>query len=177
MIRTSWLWLIINFFDHFAIYIHETLSEFYIRNTIFRLDMNSPLVPLRSICINRRTTSVSCTGSLDLVTWINLLFIHKCVYSGVWSSEKMLQEWHHCLCNLVRGDTGSNTGYSAQSGQWKRTRGVERKSSSVWNTFKSESLFIFLIIIWSSPTGNMFRKSIISLLTLAKPERVVDSQD
>lgn len=82
MIRTSWLWLIINFFDHFAIYIHETLSEFYIRNTIFRLDMNSPLVPLRSICINRRTTSVSCTGSLDLVTWINLLFIHKCVYSG-----------------------------------------------------------------------------------------------
>lgn len=30
---------------------------------------------------------------------------------------------------------------------------------------------------WSSPTGNMFRKNIISLLTLAKPDRVVDSQD
>lgn len=38
------------------------------KNFIFNIDykifrfLNSPLVPLRSICENRRTTSISCTG-------------------------------------------------------------------------------------------------------------------
>lgn len=35
---------------------------FNIDYKIFRLNLNSLLVPLRSICENRRTTSISCTG-------------------------------------------------------------------------------------------------------------------
>lgn len=82
MIRILWLWLIINFFDYFVIYIYEILLEFYIWNIIFRLNMNSFLVLLRFICVNWYIMLVSCIGSFDLVIWINLFFIYKCVYLG-----------------------------------------------------------------------------------------------
>lgn len=45
--------------------IYMKLNKNFIFNIdykIFRLNLNSLLVPLRSICENRRTTSISCTG-------------------------------------------------------------------------------------------------------------------
>lgn len=82
------------------------------------------------------------------------------------------------VCVTWSGVTRDQTQVTAPSQGNENVQEESKENRQACETrLKSESLFIFLIIIWSSPTGNMFRKSIISLLTLAKPERVVDSQD